>query len=61
MRATITRAAEYRDLLLSVLTESTTNPRCIFEDDALKKLAESIRNQGVLSPLLVRPPHRTWL
>jgi len=37
------------------LTESKTNPRRIFEDDALKELAASIRTQGVLSPLLVRP------
>jgi ParB family chromosome partitioning protein len=48
-------ATEYRNLPLSVLTESTTNPRRIFEDAALKELAESIRVQGVLSPLLVRP------
>jgi ParB family chromosome partitioning protein len=32
-----------------------TNPRHIFEDAALKELSESIRNQGVLSPLPVRP------
>jgi ParB family chromosome partitioning protein len=48
-------ATEYRDLPLAVLTESTTNPRHIFADDALKELAASIRAQGVLSPLLVRP------
>ena len=48
-------AAEYRNLPLNVLTESTTNPRRIFENAALKELAESIRVQGVLSPLLVRP------
>ena len=48
-------ATEYRDLPLAVLTESATNPRRIFEDAALKELAESIRSQGVLSPLLVRP------
>ena len=48
-------APEYRNLPLNVLTESTTNPRRIFEDAALKELAESIRVQGVLSPLLVRP------
>jgi ParB family chromosome partitioning protein len=48
-------ANEYRNLPLNVLTESTTNPRRIFEDAALKELAESIRVQGVLSPLLVRP------
>ena len=47
-------ATEYRNLPLSILTESKTNPR-IFEDAALKELANSIRSQGVLSPLLVRP------
>ena len=46
---------EYRDLPLSILTESKTNPRRIFEESALKELAESIRSQGILSPLLVRP------
>ena len=48
-------ATEYRNLPLTVLSESATNPRRIFEDSALKELAESIRSQGVLSPLLVRP------
>jgi ParB family chromosome partitioning protein len=48
-------ATEWRNLPLAVLTESTTNPRRIFEGSALKELAESIRSQGVLSPLLVRP------
>jgi ParB family chromosome partitioning protein len=48
-------ATEYRNVPLSILTESKTNPRRIFEDAALKELAESIRSQGVLSPLLVRP------
>ena len=48
-------ATEYRNLPLAVLTESTTNPRRVFADAALKELADSIRVQGVLSPLLVRP------
>jgi hypothetical protein len=30
---------EYRDLPLAVLTESTTNPRRIFENAALRELA----------------------
>jgi ParB family chromosome partitioning protein len=34
---------------------SKTNPRRTFEETALKELAESIRSQGILSPLLVRP------
>jgi ParB family chromosome partitioning protein len=48
---TVTNATEYRNLPLALLTESTTNPRRIFEDEPLKELAESIRSQGVLSPL----------
>ncbi len=37
MNTTITNATEYRDLPLFMLTESTTNPCRIFEDDALKR------------------------
>jgi hypothetical protein len=51
----VINATEYRNVSLSLLSESKTNPRRIFEDAALKELgAESIRTQGVLSPLLVR-------
>jgi ParB family transcriptional regulator, chromosome partitioning protein len=55
MNTAIVNATEYRDLPLAMLAESTTNPRRTFEGDALKELSESIRTQGVLSPLLVRP------
>jgi ParB family chromosome partitioning protein len=34
MNTTIANATEYRDLPLAMLTESPTNPRRIFEDDA---------------------------
>ncbi len=44
-------ATEYRNLPLDVLAESTTNPRRAFSDVTLKELAESIRSQGVLTPL----------
>jgi ParB family chromosome partitioning protein len=47
--------SEYRNLPLESLTESPLNPRRTFDDAALQELAESIRTQGVLSPLLVRP------
>ena len=50
----VINATEYRYVSFSLLSESKTNPRRIFEDAALKELAESIRTQGVLSPLLVR-------
>jgi ParB family transcriptional regulator, chromosome partitioning protein len=55
METTVINATEYRNVSLSLLTESKTNPRRIFEDAALKELSQSIRTQGVLSPLLVRP------
>jgi len=55
METTVINATEYRNVSLSLLRESKTNPRRIFENAALKELSESIRTQGVLSPLLVRP------
>ena len=55
METQVLNSTEYRNLPLSLLNVSKTNPRRIFEDAALKELAESIRTQGVLSPLLVRP------
>jgi ParB family chromosome partitioning protein len=55
MNTAVINATEYRNVSLSLLNESKTNPRHTFEEIALKELAESIRTQGVLSPLLVRP------
>jgi hypothetical protein len=54
MSTTVTRAAEYRDLPLSMLTESATNPRRIFEDDALKELADYVPGHKI--GLLWRSP-----
>lgn len=55
MSTQVIEATEYRNLPLSILTESQTNPRRIFDQAALEELAESIRTHGILSPLLVRP------
>jgi ParB family chromosome partitioning protein len=55
MEPQVINATEYRNVSLSLLNVSKTNPRHTFEDAALKELAESIRAQGILSPLLVRP------
>jgi ParB family transcriptional regulator, chromosome partitioning protein len=55
METQVVNATEYRNVPLSLLNESRTNPRRTFEETALKELASSIRSQGVLSPLLVRP------
>jgi ParB family transcriptional regulator, chromosome partitioning protein len=55
MTTTVINATEYRELPLAQLNESKTNPRRVFDESGLKELAASIRSQGVLSPLLVRP------
>ena len=55
METQVLNATEYRNLPLSLLNVSKTNPRRTFDEVALKELAESIRAQGILSPLLVRP------
>jgi ParB family chromosome partitioning protein len=47
-------SSDYRDLPLEQLVESPTNPRKRYDQAALQELAESIRAQGVLAPLLVR-------
>lgn len=53
-------ATEYRNLPLAVLTESTTNPRRIFEDSALKELADFVpgHKSGVLCPCPFCDPGR---
>jgi ParB family chromosome partitioning protein len=47
--------SEYRNLPLNSLVESSMNPRRTFDETALNELATSIKAQGLLSPLLVRP------
>jgi ParB family chromosome partitioning protein len=41
---------EYVNFSLTVLAESSTNPRKTFDEEKLEKLAESIRGKGALSP-----------
>ena len=45
---------EYRDIPVTALTESSTNPRKRFDETSLNELAASFKTQGVLAPLLVR-------
>ncbi len=49
-----TAVHEYRNLPITVLVESSTNPRRRFNEDNLRELAESFQSQGILAPLLVR-------
>ena len=48
-------ASEYRDIPLTALSESSFNPRRQFDPASLTELAESIKAQGILAPLVVRP------
>ena len=52
--ANTTTMTEYRDLPLSILTESRTNPRRFFEDSALKELADFVSGHKI--GLLFRRP-----
>jgi ParB family chromosome partitioning protein len=46
---------ELRELALDVLVAGKHQPRRAFDEDALKALADSIRAQGVVQPIIVRP------
>jgi ParB family chromosome partitioning protein len=46
--------SEYRDVPVTALTESSSNPRKRFDKSSLSELAASFKAQGVLAPLLVR-------
>ena len=53
--ATAAVNTEYCNFSLQEVRESPTNPRQRFEESALKELTASIKAQGALSPILVRP------
>jgi ParB family chromosome partitioning protein len=46
---------ELRDLELDLLTPGQHQPRRKFEPEALQSLADSIRSQGVVQPIVARP------
>ena len=52
METTVINATEYRNVSLSLLSESKTNPRRIFEDAALNELADYVA--GHIISLLFR-------
>jgi len=49
------RKEKFDRVALSALRESDDNPRRYFDAEDLKKLAENIRQVGILEPLVVRP------
>jgi ParB family chromosome partitioning protein len=46
--------SDYRDVSVTALIESSSNPRKRFDENTLNELAASFKAQGVLAPLLVR-------
>lgn len=58
MQATKTRAVAARSGILYLRTDelqpNPVQPRTVFDEDALRELAESIRSYGILHPLTVR-------
>ncbi|EMG38481.1 chromosome segregation DNA-binding protein [Desulfocurvibacter africanus PCS] len=46
---------EVRMLQLDVIRPNPDQPRTVFSDSGLEELTESIKSQGVLQPILVRP------
>ena len=49
------RNTEYRDLLIAQIQPSKYNPRKNFDPKSLEELTASIREQGLLEPIVVRP------
>ena len=47
--------AGFQTLALTNIHESTTNPRRTFDESKLAELAESLRTQGLIQPITVRP------
>src|ERR1700728_5061026 len=47
--------AGFQTLALSSIHESTTNPRRTFDESKLAELAASLRSQGLIQPITVRP------
>ncbi len=46
--------AHYQEISVSVITPNPRQPRRTFDEDALEELAESIRQVGLLQPVVVR-------
>ncbi|MET0293719.1 MAG: ParB/RepB/Spo0J family partition protein, partial [Phenylobacterium sp.] len=47
-----------REAPIELLKRNPDQPRWIFPEDALQELADSIREKGILQPILVRPLER---
>ena len=50
-----TDGAELREVAVELVSPNPEQPRKRFDEDALQALAESVKERGVLQPVLVRP------
>jgi len=51
----VERVRGVRKVAIDMITANPRNPRRIFREDELEELASSIRQRGVLQPIVVRP------
>ena len=52
---TVAAKSQYQTIALASIHESTTNPRRTFDETKLAELADSLRTQGLIQPITVRP------
>jgi ParB family chromosome partitioning protein len=48
-------SSAFQFIAIDQIHESTTNPRQTFDQTKLEELAESIRQNGLIQPITVRP------
>jgi ParB family chromosome partitioning protein len=48
-------SSEFQYIAIDTIHESATNPRRTFDEARLQELAESIRTNGLIQPITVRP------
>jgi ParB family chromosome partitioning protein len=51
-------SSAFQFLAIDTIHESTTNPRRTFDEAKLNELAESIKHNGLIQPITVRPNNK---